>query len=218
MTTKRKCGQCGKQITIDRQNLNGIVLFKNKYYHENCFVDLVQGKLTSGRNLSKWQQILDDTSSFKEEAKKSLEFTLARDELNEHLLKNYDITVVPKRFWTAVSDLGNGEYRGQRCKPVEIDTLVGCWKWGQVKLNQIATNNKAKHTGPSNDEQRLFYDFAILVSKVPSYLSYKEKVKVLEDEMKRYAYDNEVDMKKIAQAKQENKKDISDIFDDLYIE
>ena len=99
-----------------------------------------------------------------------------------------------------------------------METLLGAWKWGQRKLNEIARNNKTNHKGPQNDEARLVYDLAILVGKVPSYLAYKEKQKAAAIELARNVSYDEVNMSKIGQQKQENKNDISDIFNDLYIE
>ena len=99
-----------------------------------------------------------------------------------------------------------------------MEMLLGVWKWGQRKLDEIAANNRANHKGPADDNARLVYDLAILVGKVPSYLTYKEKQKTTVIELARNTSYDEVDMSRIGQQKKEVKKDISDIFNDLYVE
>ena len=117
-----------------------------------------------------------------------------------------------------MADLERGSYKGKRCRPISMEMLLGVWKWGQRKLDEIAANNRANHKGPQNDEARLVYDLAILVGKVPSYLVYKEKQKSAAIELARNTVHEEVDISRIGQQKKKVKKDISDIFNDLYIE
>ena len=93
-----------------------------------------------------------------------------------------------------------------------------CWKWGQKKLDEIKQYNKANHKGPDNDNARLMYDLAILIGKMPNYLAYKAKQEATARELVQNDNYQDVDMSRIGQKKQEKKEDISDIFDDLYVE
>lgn len=214
----RKCNDCKGAITIDVNDIKDVVYFKKYYYHKSCFEKLATKKSLSKRSSSDWKEALDNLWELETETKKMLKSSIDKDELNDWLLSHYDITVVPSRFWQIVADLEHGIYKRKKCRPVSMETLLGAWKWGQRKLNEIARNNKTNHKGPQNDEARLVYDLAILVGKVPSYLAYKEKQKAAAIELARNVSYDEVNMSKIGQQKQENKNDISDIFNDLYIE
>ena len=216
----RKCACCKGVIDICKNNISDIVCFQDKYYHYKCFISMAEEKAASKRGKPQmWQDALDSIWELEAETKKMLAHYFARDELNTWLLEHYDITVVPSRFWQVVADLEVGKYKGGRCKPVGVDVLYGCWKWGQRKLNEIDQYNKSQHKGPKDDSARIMYDLAVLVGKVPNYLAYKEKQKVAQNEMKRTAatYDD-VDMSKIGQGKQTRKRDISDISDDIFTE
>jgi hypothetical protein len=166
-----------------------------------------------------WQDALVNMSNFEAEIKSVLEYTVARDDLHLWLLDNYNITTTPEWFWTTVSNLHNGMYKRKRCKPVPIRTLCECWKWGQHKLNEINKNNKSHNKGPTNDNERLQYDLAILVSKVPQFLAYKEKQKAAEMERQREMKENiKVDYNKIVNntSQSNNLQDISSLVDDIF--
>ena len=216
---ERKCAECKKMIKIDRDNITGILKFQDKYYHTECFKEMTTHKAASKRGKPEmWQNALDNVVVLETETKKILESSIAKDDLNEWLLKNYDIVAVPTRFWQMVADLERGIYKGKMCRPTSMQTLLGTWKWGQRQLDSIARSNKANHKGPQNDEKRLVYDLAILVQKVPSYLAYKDKEKTAAIEMIRSMSCDEVDMSKVGQKKQIIKENIADIFNDLYVE
>ena len=216
----RKCACCKNEIVIDVDDVRDVVYFEGLYYHSTCFEEMATRKAASKRGKpQKWQDALDRLWELEAESKRMLEYRVAQDELNEWLLEHYDIVEVPKRFWQVVADLGAGKYKQRKCKPVSIQTLCGCWKWGQRKLNEIHRNNKTYNKGPMNDSIRLMYDLAVLIGKVPAYLSYKDKQKVTRNEMIRNAnFVNDVDMSRIGKKEKVNKEDISDIFNDIYIE
>ena len=216
----RKCACCKGVVEIDRNNIVDVLYFQDKYYHSKCFISMAEEKAASKRGKPQvWKDALDRIWELEAETKKMLEHYFARDELNAWLLENYDITMVPSRFWQVVADLEIGKYKGSRCKPVTVNTLCGCWKWGQKKLNEINQYNKSNNKGPTDDNARLMYDLAVLIGKIPNYLSYKNKQKTAQNEMKRTAISSDdIDMSKIGQGKQIRKKDISDISDDIFTE
>lgn len=216
----RKCAKCKGTIEIDKNDIRGVLQFQDKYYHYDCFESMATEKAASNRGKPQmWQEALDSIWEIEADTKKMLEHYFAKDDLNAWLLDNYDITMIPARFWQVVADLEVGKYKGSRCKPVNIGTLCGCWKWGQRKLNEINQYNKSNSKGPKDDCARLMYDIAILIGKIPNYLSYKEKQKVARNEMARTAVANDdVDMSKIGHVQQAKRKDISDISDDIFTE
>ena len=216
----RKCAKCKDDIVIFKNNISNVVQFQNKYYHYDCFENLAAEKATSKRGKPQmWQEALDNIWVLEDETKKMLEQLIAKDELNTWLLSNYDIVTVPSYFWQLVADLERGIYKRKKCKPVSVVTLCGCWKWGQKKLNEISQYNKVHNKGPTDDNSRLRYDLAVLVGKIPNYLSYIDKQSSTSNNMSRSnIFNDDIDMSRIGQGKQLKKKDISDISDDIFIE
>lgn len=216
----RKCACCKNAIEINKNNIINVLQFQDKYYHSECFRSMATEKAASKRGKPQmWKDALESMWKLETETKSVLEHFFARDDLNVWLLDNYNVAMIPNRFWQIISDLENGIYKGKRCKPVATETLCGCWKWGQRKLNEINQYNRSHNKGPTDDNARLMYDLAILVGKVPQFLAYKEKQKVAENEMARMSILNDdVDMSKIGQSKQTKRRDISNISDDIFVE
>lgn len=218
-TILRKCGACPDPIEIDRNHTSNVVFYKKKYYHSKCFYDLAtkrsQAKIKSA---SEWKDALDNLWELEADTKKMLESALVKNELNEWLLTNYDIVVVPSRFWQVVADLERGVYKGKKCRPISMEILLGTWKWGQKKLDSIARNNKANHKGPQNDEARLAYDLAILIGHISDYTKYINKIKSAEIERENKRKEEiKVDYNKIKTSSNDNHglDDINELLDDL---
>lgn len=218
--TKRKCKKCKGTIEIDKSNITGVVYYDNFYYHEQCFCDLCTQKIEKKRGgWTKWQAALDNLWQIKADTKQRIQQSRVKtDPLNDYLLEHYDVTAVPKNFWTAVADLDNGIYRSKRCKPVDIDTLLEAWKWGQGKLDEINMYNKSHKKGPIDDNTRLTYDLAILVNKMPRFIEYKKKHQAATEELAEVSSVNDIDMSRVGQNKYEARRDMSDISDDLFVE
>ena len=213
---KRKCGTCGQDIVVDRHNLDNIAFYQNRYHHVGCLADKANKGIASGKRVAIWEKLLNRIPELQEEAKKNLGHGLIRDEFNEYLLNHYDIISVPNRFWQIIEDIGNGNYRKNKCRPTDIDRIFQTWKWGQSNLDKIASNNKIKNKGPKNDDERLNYDLAIVLKHVPQYLAYEAKNKAVAAEIKNTSAFEDIDLSKIGQKKTEKKNDVSDIFDDFF--
>lgn len=214
--SKRKCGTCGQDIVVDRHNLDNIAFYQNRYHHVGCLVDKANKGIASGKRVAIWEKLLNRIPELQEEAKKNLGHGLIRDEFNEYLLNHYDIISIPNRFWQIIEDIGNGNYRKNKCRPTDIDRIFQTWKWGQSNLDKIASNNKIKNKGPKNDDERLNYDLAIVLKHVPQYLAYEAKNKVVAAEIKNTSAFEDIDLSRIGQKKTEKKNDVSDIFDDFF--
>lgn len=214
----RKCAKCKGVIEIDVDDIRDVIFFNKLYYHKSCFESMAAEKAASKRGKPQmWQDALRSVTKLESETKKMLEHFVARDELNAHLLENYNITMIPTRFWQIIADLEMGKYKGKRCKPVDIRVLCGCWKWGQRKLNQISQYNTSHNKGPTDDNARLMYDLTILVGKIPNYLAYKEKQKAAENELRMTSMSsNDIDTSKLGKGKTENRESINDIFNDIF--
>lgn len=174
----RKCIACPKPIEIDKEHTSNIVYYKGKYYHSSCFCDIATKRSQSKiKSASEWKEALDNLWELEAETEKMLKSSIAKDELNEWLLSHYDIAVVPARLWQIVADLERGSYKGKRCRPISMEMLLGVWKWGQRKLDEIAANNRANHKGPSNGDDRIKYDLAILLGHINDYIKHTQRNK-----------------------------------------
>lgn len=222
--TYRKCNFCKHTIEIRKDNICRVICYKKLYYHTSCFYQLAQekSKSTDGRKKpAEWQEALDNMSELEAETKKILRQHWgdkeAKYELNDYLLSQYNVTTVDTRFWQVVADLSNGVYKKKRCKKVSTQTLLETWKWWQQKLNEINKYNKMHRRGPENDEQRIPYDLAIIVKKIPDYLDYKAKQEAAEIERQQNSKENiKIDYSKIkAPGKKSGLGDISDLIDEL---
>lgn len=216
----RKCAKCKGEIKIDVNDICGILKYKDYYYHSKCFRSMAETKATSKKGKpAMWKEALDRFDELEAETKDMLEQRIAVEELEVWLLKNYDITAIPKRIYQIIAELKVGEYKGKKCRPVSARVLCDCWKWGQRKLNEINQYNKSHNKGPTDDNSRLMYDLAILVGKVPNYLACVEKQKAAEIERQREIKENiKVDYSKIANnaTQNNNLQDISSLVDDIF--
>lgn len=219
--TYRKCHLCKQPIEIKNNNIRGVVYYQNFYYHSSCFCEMAEerSKCTDKRkNPQKWQELLNNMTELEVETRKLLQQHWgdkeAKDELNIYLLSQYNVTTMPDRFWQVVADLSNGFYKKKRCKKVSTQTLLEAWRWGQRKLNEIDKHNKANHKGPADDNQRISYDLAILVKKIPNYLAYKAKQEAMQEEIKTTIRIDYNKMIRTDRKIEEGLDDISDLLDD----
>ena len=214
----RKCAKCKCEIVVDVDDIKDVVKRGQTYYHKQCFIQHVEKKAET-KSADMWKKELDNISFLEEDAKVTLQAQWAKDALNHHLLRFYDVVVVPNRFFQMVADLNNGEYKKKRCKSISTKDLLDAWVWGQHNLDKIARNNKAKHIGPKTDSDRIMYDLAIIVGKMPVFFEQKKQQAAAKYELENtIAHVETIDMSKIGQAKQETRRDISDIADDLFVE
>lgn len=215
----RECYKCKNEIAINIDNIKGIIYYKNYYYHKDCFIE--QATKLSEKNIKtrdEWKYALEHVDALEKEASRRLWHFFWRNQINDWVIDHYNISFVPKKFFTAIEDLDDGKYRGKRCKPISMQTLYEAWKWGQNNLDKINANNKKNNKGPASDNERLMYDLAIIINKVPNYLSHKSKNQEAKADMASGAIYDEIDMSRIGQSKQINRKDISDISNDIFVE
>lgn len=219
----RKCACCKNVIEIHKNNVKNVIQFQDKYYHSECFVKMASEKAASKRGKPQmWQDALSRISELEADAKNILEHFFARDDLNVWLLENYDIVTVPSYFWQLVADLERGEYKNKRCKPISITMLYHMWCWGQKHLNKIAANNKTNHKGPKNDNDRLRYDLAVLMSHTEDFKKHQNRVKAEYAEARAEARkeDKNINYGSINKAKEiyksQKEDDISSLIDEIF--
>lgn len=215
---KRKCAHCKEEIYIERYNPSKVMYLDKKYYHSHCLMEMATKKAASKRGKpAQWQKVLDDWWQLENETKITLEHSWAKEDLNNWLIRCYDIAVVPGRFWQIITELEQGKYKSQRCKPVDIVTILGAWRWGQKKLNEIDINNKKNHRGPADDNARLMYDLSIIINKIPNYLSHVAKTKALEAETQQIKNAAKINYNNLEKQTSNNQlDDISSMLDEIF--
>lgn len=220
--TERKCNACKQSIKINKNDIHDVVYYKKLYYHSECFVEIATKRSQSkSKTAAEWNKALAHIGDFEADAKTVLSTRLvyqgALDDLNDYLLSKYKVVSIPGRFWQVLADLNNGIYRSKRCNKVTTDVVLETWKWAQRDLDDIDRGNRLSHRGPTGDEQRLSYDFAIVVRRIPDFLAYKAKREAAEAETKlRQKETVNIDYSKIKVANNnEGLDDISNLLDDL---
>ena len=214
--TVRKCAHCKGEIHIERDNVHDVLMFKKYYYHNKCFEDYVQQKL-SGKSVRKmWKEALDHVVEYENDAKEAIEFWFNRDDIYNHLLSNYDIVEVPGSVFTRLDAVITGTY-GRKSNPIDYADFVACWKDGQNTLNKINRNNKI---AGKNIEgvHRINYDLAVVLKNFPRWRKKQEKLKaerveaeIAQREAVRINYDN---MQR-TEIKHEGLDDISALLDEF---
>lgn len=216
----RKCGGCSDTIEINRNNIVDVLYYKNKYYHSKCFCEIAEKRSKAKRSTAlEWKNALDSLLEIETDTKKMLEGAWAKDDLNEWLLSNYDIAAVPSHFWQVAADLERGIYKGKKCRPVSISMLFDMWKWGQNRLNKIASKNKTNNMGPQNDTDRLRYDLSILIGHVGDYIKYTTRTKEESAEIKnRVQTTSKINYENLNMQRKEKQNDnnILDLMDDIF--
>lgn len=219
MAKTRKCAICEKNInTKNKENLGHILRYKGKYYHTECFIALAQSRVAKNNSYSaSWQKALNNIDALIEDARLAITVKVKTDPLNDYLLINYDVGSLSSRFWSVISDIGNGVYRHKKCKPIDCNMLLDMWKHYQRDLNNANTWNKS-HGKNINGEGRVNYDLAILMGKYSEYVKIKAKREAEDAERKlRQKESIKIDYNRVESSNKTNGlDDISALLDDIF--
>lgn len=219
ITIIRKCKACQNPVEVDKDDINNVVYYKGVYYHKTCFVNLAKTRANSKRGKpEEWKYALDHLQEFEQAAIDKLEYPFIKENFNQYLLDNYNVTSVPDRLWEVTGALEKGIYKRKKCRPVSIKILHEAWIWGQHKLNKINVQNKMNKKGPENDNERVLYDLAILVGKIPNYLAHKSKMEAIRAETERAQRESvriNYDNMQRTEIKHEGLDDISALLDEF---
>lgn len=215
-STVRKCEHCKGSILIDRNNVHDVILFKNKYYHDKCFKDRVQQRLSKKSHHKMWDDALNHISEYAADAKEAIAFWFTRDDIYDHLLNNYDIVSVPDSVFARLDAVITGTY-GRKSKPIDYEEFVSCWRDGQTTLNRINRDNRM--AGKNIDGvHRVNYDLAVVLKKFPIWKKKQEKLKaerIEAEKAQREAVRINYNKMIRTEIKHEGLDDISDLLDEF---
>ena len=100
-----KCVKCNQDIEVDINNITSISRFKNQYYHTQCLRERAERAINRPNHKSCWDNALNNIDAYEQEAREFIERKYWNDNLNDYLLCNYGVTIIPDRFWEMVREL-----------------------------------------------------------------------------------------------------------------
>lgn len=179
---KRKCGCCGENFYISKDNIDDAIYYDKKTYHSSCFISMCHKRSEMKRvDISqKWTWVLNHLDSIKNDSYSHMFYVIEKEGIFNFIKETYDISVIPTTVWQKLSNIYAGTFKGMSVG-IQPSHLLDMWKRKIDMLNGIANKNETKgiHMQP---DQRLNYDLSILVNKYDSYLKWLEKQKIIEAE------------------------------------
>jgi hypothetical protein len=174
--TTRKCKHCKELIVLEDYDF---ILQKDTYFHCDCFVRSLVEKKKGGVSEEEAKEI---AAGLKEESIKNTKELIIRNKLCKWLQRTYDIVFLPTYFFVKMDSVYNGTYKNLS-EGVCAEDLYDMWQRKIDYLNKTAEwkNSRGEKMEGLN---RLWYDLAILMSKVGSYKKWKEECKVIENQNK----------------------------------
>jgi hypothetical protein len=208
----KKCSICKEFMSLELEK-NDIVWNKT-YMHFNCYVQKEFNK--RGNKLSE-EQVKDKIKKIQQENENHVFSALLKDSFYRWIQQSYGIVSIPTYFFQKIDSVITGEYKGLT-SGICLEDLFDMWKRKKQELDKIAMNNVSKGNGMDN-VMRLGYDLAILVNKYDSYLKWKNKQKLLINQIEEENKEQKIDFNKInktIEVQQTESTDINDILDEIF--
>lgn len=242
-SVQRKCKCCKKimQFSSESDVENSCVYYyMGSYYHKDCFDNLCEDGIH--RNSVKWRNASKNKQLYRDDAKNNLLNLLKQRELNDEKMKhgkndlndyvanvfaehdvneflktNYDIPTSGSFFHRYLQPLYQGT--SSKYEDIKIPAVHLLEMWNTMMPVFIKKRQKRLEQGKSfTNMQRAAYDLAILVSKYDSFLSWKNKQKVLEidqEEMKK-SIDNNINYYTIKSQHSKHTTEIDGVLKDIF--
>ena len=175
MLTKN-CGysSCKENVVLNKDNVDGIVYFEEKYYHKQCFVQMCNSRIGNKRfKKYNWQEVLDNIERLQQDAKERMKVAIDKDNVYRFILDNYRISCVNSFTFKKLDEIYNGTYKGL-AYPIGPEELLNEWKFYYPQLIEIRKYKSMDR------EQAVSYDLAVLLGKSAEYREFLEKKKVEE--------------------------------------
>ena len=169
-----KCSMCKEEIIANKQNVDGIVYFDEKYWHKDCFVTTCHQRIGNKKfKKYNWQDALDGVAEWQKIAGNSMKLAVEKDDLYNFLISHYRISCVNNALFTRLQAIYDGSYKGL-LYPISPEELLNEWEY---YFPQLVEARKYKNM---TDDQAVPYDLAILLTKNAEYRELMEKKKVEE--------------------------------------
>ena len=220
----RKCFECEKPIEFDTNNMDDLIRFEKLFYHYDCFINVCKRKSKSKKALPKWGEALNSIDKIHQETKQFFETNSdnPKDKLYKFLLETYDISKLPSHFFIKLENIYTGKLKGLGCS-IPPEDLLDMWERKQ-KLGYF-DKMRAKNITSGKEMtgyQKLNYDLAVIINQYYDYLRWKERNKIIEQDVNKVHVDilKTVDLEKLSKIAQnqnkEDEEDIDSLLDELF--
>jgi hypothetical protein len=170
----RKCKWCEvDDIVVDKENRMGAVYYNKSYYHKECFEAFCAKKMSAKKPTINWEEILNDTPRWQEDAKGMMAEAVVRDDLYHFLLDSYNLSMINGKTWKDFDLIYKGTYR-RLAYAIGPEELLNEWKY---YLDYLREGRKFK---TMTNDQALNYDLVVVLCKNAEYRELMEKKKVEE--------------------------------------
>ena len=222
---ERKCQKCKNKIVFDVDDFSQVIRFEKSFYHYDCFIDLCNTRVSQSNAHPKWKKALDSIDKIKKETDVFIKGIVGspRDQLYRFILESYNVTTVSSFIFQRLQGLYDGSYIGTS-RPIPPEDLLDMWKQKMQSgyLDRLRAKNIVKGRDMTVD-QKISYDLTVLINKYDDYLRWKEKSKIIEQDVNNSEKDviqpiNLDKLSKIAQSqsKNDNEDDINSLLDELF--
>jgi len=152
------------------------VIYKNnEYYHNDCFIEIINKKK---KKLSQ-EEISIMIKELQEKNKDKIKDIVDKNHLFEYITRKYELIYKPKYIYIKFEQVFNGSYKNLS-ESVSPEDLLDMW---QRKEGYLDRTNQWKISKGEVMEGlgRMWYDLAIVLSKLSSYRKWKDQQKANEN-------------------------------------
>ena len=207
--TTRKCHLCKEKIVLENDKF---VLYKNEeYYHYDCFITFMNDKK---RNKLSQEEILELAKKLQLQSNDKIKKIISENHLYKYLEKRYELVYTPSFIFVKFNSVFDGTYKNLT-EPVCAEDLLDMWIRKESYLDKTYQWKLSK--GESMDGiGRMWYDLAIILSKVSSYRKWKDEQRANEVTKEEAIKENKnkIDYTKVYN-KNNNKININDILEEI---
>lgn len=217
----RKCYCCKENIHINKDNVDEAIFYDKKSYHRKCFIELCDKRVVMKRTdiAEKWKWVQKNIERIKIESNHHFSEAIYKEDINQFIMKEYDLVIIPSSVWQKLSNIYKGTFRGMSIG-IPPEELIDMWERKIQYLNKVANQNATKGK-TMNTDQRINYDLSILINKYDGYKKWKRDQKILESSSQNTSKNNfistniikEVSMKSIDN---NNDEEMSNLVDDIF--
>jgi hypothetical protein len=164
--TTRKCHLCKENIILE---FDKFIIYKNdEYYHYDCFITFMNNKKRDKLSSEEIQELAKKLQLQSFDKTKDI---INKNHLYKYLQKRYDIVYLPSFVFIKFDSIFNGTYKNLS-EPVCVEDLLDMWQRKENYLDKTYQWKLSKNES-MDGIGRMWYDLAILMSKVSSYKKWK---------------------------------------------
>lgn len=178
----RKCSICDKigekSISVEKDDYIHISGKQAKYYHTDCY------KIKLGKDGFNKEQIEKEVEYIKNIMSENKLSSVIKDEFYYKIMDIYNITTVPNSYILRVNQVVSGEYKQMR-NPIQYSEMLEMLSNPKflAKLKRLAIDKQIE------ENKRMFWDLAIIVSEYDNFkkskLKQKQSGQYTEDELQK---------------------------------